>query len=176
MSGDFRRPDGSPAYPMFDLAPLRQEPDLEFGYVDPVEGVMRAADLDGFDALILLTPRFDERSIPDGGRMRLVARFGVGYDNVAVEACTEAGIALVITPDGVRRPMAVTVLTLRARARLQGDDEGPLDPAGTGRLGAAKRPYGAGPHRPHPGPARYRQHRRRGIPRRRAPRDAPDRA
>jgi len=97
---------------MFDLAPLREEPDLEFAYVDPVEGVMRAADLDGFDALILLTPRFDERSIPDGGRMRLVARFGVGYDNVAVEACTEAGIALVITPDGVRRPMAVTVLTL----------------------------------------------------------------
>ncbi len=66
---------------------------------------MRAADaLTGFDALILLTPRFDARSIPDGGRMRLVARFGVGYDNVDVAACTAAGIALVITPDGVRRP------------------------------------------------------------------------
>jgi phosphoglycerate dehydrogenase-like enzyme len=29
-----------------------------------------------------------------------------------VEACTAAGIALVITPEGVRRPMAVTVLAL----------------------------------------------------------------
>ena len=41
-----------------------------------------------------------------------MARFGVGYDTVDVEACTNAGIALVITPDGVRRPVAVSVITL----------------------------------------------------------------
>jgi D-3-phosphoglycerate dehydrogenase len=73
---------------------------------------MQAKNLEGFDALILLVPRFDERSIPRGGRLRVVARFGVGYDNVDVGACTNAGIAVVITPEGVRRPMAVTVLTL----------------------------------------------------------------
>jgi phosphoglycerate dehydrogenase-like enzyme len=112
LSSDFRRPDGSPAYPMFDLAPLHQEPDLEYAYVDPVDGCIRAEDLEGFDALILLAPRFDQRSIPGTGRLRVVARFGVGYDNVDVGACTAAGIALVITPEGVRRPMAVTVLTL----------------------------------------------------------------
>ncbi|MGH6720022.1 MAG: NAD(P)-dependent oxidoreductase, partial [Alphaproteobacteria bacterium] len=39
------------------------------------------------------------------------ARFGVGYDNVDVGACTDHGIALVITPDGVRRPVAVSILT-----------------------------------------------------------------
>jgi phosphoglycerate dehydrogenase-like enzyme len=112
LSGDFRLPDGSPAYPMFDLAPLQQEPELEYAYVDPVEGRMLAGNLDGFDTLILLAPRFDQQSIPSSGRLRMVARFGVGYDNVDVGACTAAGIALVITPDGVRRPMAVTVLTL----------------------------------------------------------------
>ena len=41
-----------------------------------------------------------------------MARFGVGYDTVDVEACTRAGIALVITPDGVRRPVAVSIITL----------------------------------------------------------------
>jgi D-3-phosphoglycerate dehydrogenase len=41
-----------------------------------------------------------------------VGRFGVGYDTVDVEACTKAGIALVITPDGVRRPVAVSVIAL----------------------------------------------------------------
>ena len=41
-----------------------------------------------------------------------MARFGVGYDTVDVEACTKAGIALVITPDGVRRPVAVSIITL----------------------------------------------------------------
>ena len=95
LSGDFRRPDGSPAYPMFDLEPLRREPDLELAYVEPADGVMRAQDLEGFDALVLLAPRFDAGSIPPGGRLRLVARFGVGYDNVDVAACTAAGIALV---------------------------------------------------------------------------------
>ena len=40
-----------------------------------------------------------------------MARFGVGYDTVDVEACTKAGIALCITPDGVRRPVAVSIIT-----------------------------------------------------------------
>ena len=41
-----------------------------------------------------------------------MARFGVGYDPVDVPACSKAGIALVITPDGVRRPVAVSIITL----------------------------------------------------------------
>jgi D-3-phosphoglycerate dehydrogenase len=111
LSGDFRKADGTPAYPMFDLAPLAATPGVEYAYVDAVDGVIQAADLADFDALILLAHRFDERSIPAGDRLAVVARFGVGYDNVDVPACTAAGIALVITPDGVRRPVAVTVLT-----------------------------------------------------------------
>ena len=44
--------------------------------------------------------------------MKVVARFGVGYDNVDVPACTRAGVLLTITPEGVRRPVAVAALTL----------------------------------------------------------------
>jgi phosphoglycerate dehydrogenase-like enzyme len=111
VSGDFRRPDGTPAYPMFDLTPLTTTPGVEYAYVDPREGVMQAADLADFDALILLAARFDARSLPANNRFLAVARFGVGYDSVDVAACTKAGVALVITPDGVRRPVAVSVLT-----------------------------------------------------------------
>jgi phosphoglycerate dehydrogenase-like enzyme len=111
LSGDFVRPDGSPAYPSFDLTPLRNDPRIEVDYVQPVDGVMPATALDGFDALILLVPRFTRASVPPGGRLAVVARFGVGYDSVDVEACTDNGIALCITPDGVRRPVAVTILT-----------------------------------------------------------------
>jgi phosphoglycerate dehydrogenase-like enzyme len=110
LSGDFLKADGTPAYPMVDLEPLRQAGG-EIAYMHAVDRVMRAADLEGFDALILLRSRFDERSIPGDGRLALVARFGVGYDTVDVAACTKAGVGLVITPDGVRRPVAVTVLT-----------------------------------------------------------------
>src|SRR4029079_8042069 len=51
-------------------------------------------------------------SVPKSGRLGVVARFGVGYDSVDLEACSRAGIALVITPDGVRRPVAVSIVTL----------------------------------------------------------------
>ena len=112
LSGDFLKSDDTPAYPMFDLEPLRQEPGVEVAYVHSVDRVMRGADLEDFDALILLGSRFEEQSIPRSGRLGVVARFGVGYDTVDVAACTRAGIAVVITPDGVRRPVAVSVLTL----------------------------------------------------------------
>lgn len=111
LSGDFRKPDGTPTYPMFDLSPLTSRGDIELVWVDPVEGAMPAEGLEGCDALILLVPRFTRASVPKDGRLALVARFGVGYDSVDVEACTEAGIALAITPDGVRRPVAVSILT-----------------------------------------------------------------
>ena len=111
LSGDFRKADGSPVFPDFDLEPLRSARDVEFAYLEPVNPV-RADQLADFDALILLAHRFTQESIHPNGRLAVVARFGVGYDTVDVEACTKAGIALVITPDGVRRPVAVSIVTL----------------------------------------------------------------
>ncbi len=112
MSADFVKPDGTHAFPMVDLTPLTSDPNVEVEMVAPVDGEMRAQDLAEFDALMLLMPRFGRASIPHNGRLSVVARFGVGFDTVDVPACTEAGIALVTTPDGVRRPMAVAIVTL----------------------------------------------------------------
>jgi phosphoglycerate dehydrogenase-like enzyme len=110
LSGDFKKPDGSPAFPDFDLTPLEQNPAVEFDYIQ-TNGVITAADLDGFDALILLIPRIEPESFPKDGRLAIIARFGVGYDTVNVQACTDQDCALVITPDGVRRPVAVSIIT-----------------------------------------------------------------
>jgi len=111
LSGDFRNSDGSPVYPDFDLRPLRDAPGVDMAFLEPSSQI-RAEQIADFDALILLTSRFGRDSIHPNGRLAVVARFGVGYDNVDVEACTQAGIALVITPDGVRRPVAVSIITL----------------------------------------------------------------
>jgi D-3-phosphoglycerate dehydrogenase len=110
LSGDFKKPDGSPTYPDFDLGPLRNAPGVEMAFLES-NNPLRAEQLEDFDALILLAHRFDAGSVPKSGRLAAVARFGVGYDTVDVDACTKAGIALVITPDGVRRPVAVSVIT-----------------------------------------------------------------
>jgi phosphoglycerate dehydrogenase-like enzyme len=111
LSGDFKRADGTPTYPDFDVAPLLAAPGVMVTYLESANS-LRADQLEDVDALILLAHRFDAGSVPKSGRLGVVARFGVGYDTVDVEACTKAGIALVITPDGVRRPVAVSILTL----------------------------------------------------------------
>ncbi len=125
LSGDFRLADGSMAYPDFDLTPLEDEPGLDLRWVDPVEGTIPAAGLEDVDALILLGARFTAKSVPQSRRLAVVARFGVGYDSVDVPACTAADVALVTTPDGVRRPVAVAILTfiLALAGRLMVKDQ-----------------------------------------------------
>jgi D-3-phosphoglycerate dehydrogenase len=51
-------------------------------------------------------------TVREAGRLALVARAGVGYDAIDVDALTERGIFLTITPDGVRRSMGAAALTL----------------------------------------------------------------
>jgi len=66
-----------------------------------------------YDALHLNLPRVTKASVarPDCC-LRIIARNGVGYDSVDVEALTEKGIVLTNTPIAVRRPVAVATLTM----------------------------------------------------------------
>ncbi len=64
-----------------------------------------------YDAFCLMTAKVTRETLsgPDR-RLKLVARFGVGYDSVDVAACNDKGVMLTITPDGVRRPVAASVM------------------------------------------------------------------
>ena len=46
LSGDFRKPDGSPTFPSFDLAPITGKPNIEIRWVDAVNGIMPAKGLE----------------------------------------------------------------------------------------------------------------------------------
>ena len=59
----------------------------------------------------MLGPRVTPATLEGNERLTLVARFGVGYDNIDVPACTAHGVFLTITPEAVQRPMAVVNLT-----------------------------------------------------------------
>jgi phosphoglycerate dehydrogenase-like enzyme len=111
LSAGFRSTDGALTYPSFDLSPISDATGIEMYFLPPGDPV-RAQDLDNADALILLSERFSAESIPASGKLSVVARFGVGYDTVDVSACSKNNIAVCITPDGVRRPVAVSILTL----------------------------------------------------------------
>jgi phosphoglycerate dehydrogenase-like enzyme len=62
--------------------------------------------LQGYDALVHFFARITPASIEGVDRLALIARHGVGLDMVDLDGCTERGIAVTITPDGIRRPMA----------------------------------------------------------------------
>jgi len=111
LSGDFRKENGEPVFPVFDTLPIANAPGVEMEYL-AVADPLHAHQLEDFDALILLGHRFARESVPHSGRLSVVARFGVGYDTVDVQTCTDNDIAVVITPDGVRRPVAVSILAL----------------------------------------------------------------
>jgi phosphoglycerate dehydrogenase-like enzyme len=111
VSAAFRRPDGRWNFPGFELTRLADDPGFEV--VQLANGpVLTADDLAGFDALILAGESLAATSLPTDGPLAVVARFGVGYDKVDVDACTRADVALTIAPDAVRRPVAVAAVTL----------------------------------------------------------------
>jgi len=53
----------------------------------------------------------DSFSAPEESPL-ILARFGVGYDNIDLDSCTRAGTVLTITPDGSQKPVATAALTL----------------------------------------------------------------
>ena len=64
-----------------------------------------------YDAFCLMSAKVSPETLSRADRrLKLIARFGVGYDSVDVPACSASGVMLTITPDGVRRPVAASVI------------------------------------------------------------------
>jgi D-3-phosphoglycerate dehydrogenase len=112
LTRDFLKPDGSIAFGDIGLDMLDATPGVKREFLAENTLELRPEQVRGFDALLVLGPRVSAASLEGADRLALVARFGVGYDNVDVQACTRQGVALSITPDGVRRPVAVSAITL----------------------------------------------------------------
>lgn len=88
-------------------------PGIEWQYLTAAEEKVIAPETAAaYDAVCLMLGRVTRETFARGaGRLKIVARFGVGFDTIDVPACTENGVLLTIAPDGVRRPVAVNVIT-----------------------------------------------------------------
>ena len=60
----------------------------------------------GADGVVVLTPRVTAASLAENPDLLAIARFGVGYDTVDVDACTAANVLLFIASGAVDRPVA----------------------------------------------------------------------
>ena len=143
VTRDVRRSDGTFTFAPYNLEPLERA-GIPWRFLDDDTLTPEAlADVDGLYhyATPLPTTTLDRVE-----RLAVIARHGVGLDYLDVRACTERGIAVTITPDGVTRPMASAAVTLvlalahrlsdRNRALHEGDwGAGRFLPRGTGLSG-----------------------------------------
>lgn len=109
VSGDFLNTRGELAFGDIGLGAL-DDAGIAYDFHDDAPPELTPAHLRGYDALLLMQPAVGAKALVGADRLKLVARFGVGYDNVDVEACTEHGVIVTITPDGTKRPTAVSTL------------------------------------------------------------------
>jgi phosphoglycerate dehydrogenase-like enzyme len=91
---------------------MRGSPHIEYGSMPPlVDKTGTPEALDQFDAIFALVLKITPESLQGVERLAVVARWGVGYDTIDVDALTAHDIALAITPQAVKRPVAEAILT-----------------------------------------------------------------
>jgi phosphoglycerate dehydrogenase-like enzyme len=112
VTADAARPDGSSIHGDLGLQRLTENGvrwSVLPSYTDPIP----LADLAGVQAVLSLGhTAFDSDTVDHAPDLRLIARFGAGYETIDLDACTRAGVVVTNTPDAIRRPLAVAGLTL----------------------------------------------------------------
>jgi phosphoglycerate dehydrogenase-like enzyme len=111
LSRDFLNANGVNAFGEDGIRALEQLRHIQYGYFVEHSDPVRADQLSEWHAVISLTPKYTVESLKSSENLLVIARFGVGYDNVDVAACTNADVALTITPNGVRKPVAYSIVT-----------------------------------------------------------------
>ncbi|MET7486172.1 NAD(P)-dependent oxidoreductase [Streptomyces sp. NPDC005538] len=112
VSRDFLDPDGRNVWGDIRLGEL-DAAGVDWHYLARDTDELLAPDIDGLDAVLFAAPAVTARTFEGVTRPPiLLARFGVGYDAVDLDACTRHGALVTITPDGARRPVATAALTM----------------------------------------------------------------
>ena len=104
--------DGNSGFSWGDIA-FETLGDLSWELLEPCGSNFTPESVKGFEAIAFAGPGVIKGSFgtPEESPL-IIARFGVGYDNIDLEECTRAGVALTITPDGSQKPVATAALAL----------------------------------------------------------------
>ncbi|MDQ2898402.1 MAG: dehydrogenase [Acidobacteriota bacterium] len=124
FSADFLNESGQTAFPDIGLSILKDQPGVSYRFLKDYRAAYTPDQLSAVDVLISLKPRVAEESLRGVERLTAIGRCGVGYDNVDLAACTARDIAVFITPAGVVRPVAesIVLLVLATSHRLVAKD------------------------------------------------------
>src|SRR5437763_14825637 len=110
FSADFLNEQGQLIFPDIGSRVFENYPDLQHEFLSEYRPEYLPHQLSGYDVVISLKPKVTAQSLQGVSRLCAIGRCGVGYDNVDLRACTENDIAVYITPEGVVRPMAESIV------------------------------------------------------------------
>jgi phosphoglycerate dehydrogenase-like enzyme len=105
LTADFYR-DGNLLYRDIGLDRLDAEPGVSWHALEQHQPLLGADQLAGVNGVIVLTPKVDAATVAAADDLLALVRFGVGYDSVDVQACTQAGVLACITAGAVDRSVA----------------------------------------------------------------------
>ena len=113
ITGDLLTNDGIPCFGKQPLEVLYKEKQILCEWMEPNIRVLSEKETSKYDAILLNSPKLTKDSInPKNNKLKIVSRFGVGYDSVDLEVLKKNKIILTNTPNAVRRPVAVASLTM----------------------------------------------------------------
>jgi phosphoglycerate dehydrogenase-like enzyme len=112
FSADFLDETRNLIFPDVGLSLLDAEPGISYEFLKDNLPEYLPSQLSDIDILITMKPRISRNSLHGVERLCAIGRCGVGYDNVDLAACTEHDIAVYITPAGVIRPMASSLVLM----------------------------------------------------------------
>ena len=113
ISGDLLNSENKPCFGEAPLNILKKRSDIKVSWMDKLISEITPEMASKFDAILLNLPKATANSVSnDSCKLKIIARFGVGYDSVDIEAMKQKKIIVTNTPNAVRRPVAVATLTM----------------------------------------------------------------
>jgi len=110
LSADFLDENRRLIFPDIGLDLLEKQPGVEYRFISEYYPEYAPEQIADYDVVISLKPRVTANSLVGIDRLCAIGRCGVGYDNVDLHVCTERDVAVYITPQGVIRPMAESIV------------------------------------------------------------------
>ena len=111
ITRDFFNEEGKLWIPGPGLKLFDDIPNIEYAMIPEFKKEITPDQIEGFDMVATFRPLWTKQSLAGNSQLISAHRGGVGYERLDVPAVTDAGVMLFITPDAVRRPMAVVYMT-----------------------------------------------------------------
>jgi len=106
LTADFYDESGGPKFTDLGLGVFSGHDRIQMSKFSEHRPEITPNQLAGCQGVIVLTPRVTVDSLAGCDDLLAIGRFGVGYDNVDVDACTASDVLAMITAGAVDRPVA----------------------------------------------------------------------